>query len=120
MDTTLLPDTTAIAAPEPLMRTRQEPGGFWIPNELVDAFLRILGPRGVYLYCVLARAVTRRHYPSFDDLCQLANSPRHTTWRLLSLLRYHGLLNDSDIDALKMRDEQPVDSSVESLGNTEP
>ncbi len=87
-------------APDLLLAARKEPGWVWVPNDLLDRYASTLGPRGVFVYLVLARMATLKHYPSRRDLCRYCQLNSTALDKFLGLLRYYGLLNDHDLDAI--------------------
>lgn len=83
-----------------VLRQLKEDGGFWLPNSFVDCHAQLLKARGVYLYVLLARSVTRSHYPSADDLAALAKMSRSQVDSLLGFMVRSELLNTSDLKAI--------------------
>lgn len=82
------------------IHTIKEPGGFWIPNAVIDLHFKELGSRGLALYCLVARCTTRHHYPGVGELSQRLSCPESKVIERLSLLHRLGLLNDSDLEAI--------------------
>lgn len=80
-----------------LVPSLREDGGFWLPNELIDLHARHLGSRGLYVYCVLARTASHKHYPTVRDLASLTEISPRTVRGLLRRLHEYGLLNDHDL-----------------------
>jgi hypothetical protein len=88
-----------------LLSLYKEPGFTLVPNELLDVGAGPLGARGCFLYLVLSRMTTRRHYPSRKDLSRYCKLSSSVLKKLLGLLRYYNFLNEHDIRAIDEADE---------------
>ena len=84
----------------------KEDHGFWIPNDFVDLFADELGPRGVYMYLVIARAVTRTLFPSVYDLAYRVKASIGDVRKALAKMLRLGLLNNSDMERIRGYEEE--------------
>jgi len=75
--------------------------GFWLPNDLVDLHAEVLGPFGVFLYVILARAITPSFYPSVKELAFQSRMPAREVRKKLLQLASLELLNDNDLERLR-------------------
>ncbi len=79
--------------PPPLRRSlleQREPGGFWIPNTLLDLHGATLGARGVYLYCLIC----------ITTLARKSRIARSYVVKMIKYLHDVGELNDRDLQAI--------------------
>lgn len=79
----------------------KDEGGFWVPNEVIDLYARHIGVRGIGLYCILCRAVTRSCYPSYGQLARFCRITPSYVRVLVDRLRVCGLLNNHDAAAIE-------------------
>lgn len=91
----------------------KEDHGFWLPNDFVDLHADELGPRGVYIYCVIARAATPTLYPSVADLSYRSKASHGDVRKALSKMRRLNLLNDFDLERIRgYIEEDPIKPSI--------
>jgi hypothetical protein len=75
----------------------REPGGIWIPNEVIDLHAPHLGSRALHVYCLLARCSSQKAYPSRTEIARLLGISVRLAGVLVGRLREAGLLNNSDL-----------------------
>lgn len=84
-----------------VLQKLKEDGGFWVPNSFIDLHARELGPRAVYIYCILARAVTTKFYPSVKELSYLCRISKPMVVDLLLELKRRKILNRFDLRRMR-------------------
>lgn len=93
-----------------LLREHESEGGFWVPDRLVDLCIdvkaRRYGPASIYIYCILARALTSSQYPRAYDLKKLSGMPEDVIFLALQELFDLGLINIHDLKAMGLNAEQ--------------
>lgn len=95
----------------------KEDHGFWLPNDFVDLYADELGPRGVYIYCVIARAATPTLYPSVSDLSYRAKASLGDVRKALAKMRRLNLLNDFDLQRIRgYEEDENVHPSIVTEG----
>lgn len=83
-----------------LARLKEE-GGFWIPNEFIDVHAREMGPRAVFVYCILARSITTKFYPSVKELSFLTRISKTMIVEILLDLKKRKLLTIYDLRKMR-------------------
>ncbi len=83
------------------VRGQKEPGGFWIPDGVIDMHLPVIGPSALAVYCVLCRCTTAKHYPSVGEIARQLGWSSDKVRTLLALLEARELINGYDQSCIR-------------------